>query len=74
MNKFSSYYKSLSPAQKTNLSEKASVAKTYLNSISNGYRNAGKKTIVSLMSADENINFEMFIDEPPKRRKGHVNS
>ena len=74
MNTFTDYYKSLTAEEKDNLAVLSGIKKTYLSNVANGHRNAGRKTILSLMSADEAISFEMFIDAPPKRRKGHVNS
>jgi hypothetical protein len=54
---------------KRELAAKGKTSVAYLSQVANGQRNAGRKTIGNLMSADERINFEMFVQPEDQQRR-----
>jgi hypothetical protein len=62
MNKFKSYWKSLTPDGKKSLSLDSGVNQTYISALANSHkgRKPGRDTIFKLVAADSKINWEMF--------------
>lgn len=57
---FAELWAALSPTEKDALAERASTSKAYLSQIANGHRNAGWRTIQSLIAADNRVTLDMF--------------
>lgn len=58
---FKQIWTELSAEQKRDLATKCKTSVAYLSQVAHGTRSAGRKTIGNLMSADERISFEMFV-------------
>lgn len=58
---FYQYWKSLSPAEKNALAEKAETSFMYLSQLANGHRRPGLNVILRLQKADPNLTVEFMI-------------
>lgn len=59
-NTFRQFWRSLDSEKKKTLASDANTSVQYLHQVSNGHRGAGWATIKSLLSADPQINIDMF--------------
>ena len=57
---FTCFWTSLDANEKRALAKKAKTSVAYLSQIACGHRNAGTKTINSLIAADERVTLAMF--------------
>lgn len=61
-NNFSDLWANLSTEERAELATNADTSVAYLSQIASGFRNAGNKTIKSLLAADSRITLAMFFE------------
>jgi hypothetical protein len=62
INAFHDFWVNLSAEEKRALCESSGLSPSFLSQIAHGHRNAGRKTIGNLVTADPRITFEMFFE------------